>query len=188
MSPWELPTSLTVGGVDYPIRTDFRDVLYVLQIFADPGYEQDERCAICLRVMYEGWESIPPERQQKALEQVIGFIDMGTTGPQSGTKKPRVVDWERDGPIIVPAVNKSLGMGVRGVRYLHWWTFLGAYMEIGESLFSTVLGIRQKLMKGKKLEKYEQEFYRANRALIDMRRRESPEEAARREALRELFV
>ena len=68
------------------------------------------------------------------------------------------------------------------------WTVLGAYMELGECLFSTVLGLRQKRAKGKKLEKYEQEFARENRALVELRKRQTPEDEAQRAALRELFV
>lgn len=43
-------------------------------------------------------------------------------------------------------------------------------------LFSSVIGIRQKLNKGKKLEKYEQEFYRNHRNMIDLKRKLSAEE------------
>lgn len=40
---------------------------------------------------------------------------------------------------------------------------MGAYMEISEGLFHEILLIRQKRMSGKKLEKWEQEFYRKNK-------------------------
>lgn len=188
MNLFELPTSLEIGGVGFPIRTDFRDILYLMQVFADPEYEEDEKGAICLRVLYENWEDIPQERQGEALEEAIRFMDGGM--PESGRKQkgPRTVDWEQDGPMILPAVNKVLGQEVRAVPYLHWWTFLGAYMEIGESLFSTVLGIRQKKAKGKKLEKHEQEFYKENKGLISLRRKDTQAERERREALKKLFV
>ncbi len=190
MTPWELPTSLEIGGVGYAINTDFRTVLYVLDVFADPDYEDDERPAICLQVMYPDWETIPQERRKEALERVVDFIDMdmpeGTEGNHG--RRPRLVDWRQDAPMIVPAVNKVLGAEVRAMEYLHWWTFLGAYMEVGDSLFSSVLGIRQKKRKGKPLEKYEQEFYRENRALIDIKKRDSAAETERRAALKKLFV
>lgn len=188
MTPWNLSTSLRVGDVDYPIRTDFRDILYLMQVFADRSYEDDEKGAICLRVLYENWEDIPRERQGEALEAAIEFIDGGMPASGGRQKRPRTVDWEQDGPMILPAVNKVLGQEVRAMPYLHWWTFLGAYMEIGESLFSTVLGIRQKKAKGKKLEKYEQEFYKENKGLISLRRKETQEDRERREELKKLFV
>ena len=187
MSPWELPTSLCVGGVEHPICSDFRDVLYVLGIFADPDYEPDEQAAICLRVLYRDWESIPAALQGEALEQAAAFIDGGVP-TEAGRRRPRTMDWEQDGSLIVPAVNKALGQEVRAMGYLHWWTFLGAYMEIGESLFSTVVGIRQKRAKGRKLEKYEEEFARENRALVTLHHRPTQAEREQRAALKELFV
>jgi len=70
---------------------------------------------------------------------------------------------------------------------MHWWTFLGYFNEIGECLLSTVINIRQKKNKGKKLEKYEQEFYRANKSLIDIKTRYTPEEQAEKERLLKLL-
>ena len=55
-----------------------------------------------------------------------------------------LMDWEQDAPIIIPSVNRVLGKEIRALPYLHWWTFMGAYMEIGESLFSQVVSLRKK--------------------------------------------
>ena len=44
----ELPKSLTVNGVEHPIRTDFRDVLKIVCAFNDPELEQEEKVYICL--------------------------------------------------------------------------------------------------------------------------------------------
>ena len=52
---------------------------------------------------------------------------------------------------------------------MHWWTFLGYFESVdNESLWSFILSIRQKRAKGKKLEKYEQEFYSKNIALCEV--------------------
>lgn len=187
MSAWMLPTSLEIGGVGYAIETDWRTVLYVLDILGDPAYEPDERAAICLRVMVPDWERIGPEQYGEAMTALARFIDGGVLA-DSGRRRPRTMDWAQDAPIMIPAVNRVLGQEIRALPYLHWWTFLGAYMEIGEGLFTTVLGIRQKRAKGKKLEKYEQEFYKDNRGLVDLRRRQTAADRERRDALRELFV
>ena len=191
MNPFELPTSLLVGDVEHPIRTDYRDILYILSIFSDPDYESDERGVICLRVMFPDWRQIPPEQYRAALEAASAFID-GPLPPDSGGhehgKRPRVMDWQQDAGLIIPAVNRVVGTEVRALEYMHWWTFLGAYMEIGDCLYSTVLSIRQKRAKGKKLETYEQAFYKANRALVDLRKQQTEQDAQRKEALKKLFV
>ena len=70
---------------------------------------------------------------------------------------------------------------------MHWWTFFGLYMEIGESTFSTVVSIRDKKRRGKKLEKWEREFYSKNKALIDLKVRKAERSDEEKEALRQLF-
>ena len=70
------------------------------------------------------------------------------------------MDWEQDAALLFPAVNKAAGFEVRTCPYMHWWTFMSYYMEIGESLFASVINIRLKKSKGKKLEKEAQEFQR----------------------------
>lgn len=52
---------------------------------------------------------------------------------------------------------------------VHWWTFLSAYTEIGDCLFAQIVGIRSKKAKGKRLDKSEQEFYRKNKSIVDIK-------------------
>ena len=78
------------------------------------------------------------------------------------------MDWEHDFKVLVAPMNKVLSCEIRTVEYLHWWTFLAGYMELGECLFSNIVSIRKKKMTGKKLEQWEQEFYRENKKLVDL--------------------
>ena len=73
------------------------------------------------------------------------------------------------------------------MQYLHWWTFLGAYMEIGESLFSQILNVRIKKAKGKKLDDWERDFYKENKNLIDLDVKYTEEEQAERDRLNALL-
>ena len=86
------------------------------------------------------------------------------------------MDWEQDEQIIFSAVNKVAGYETRAIEYLHWWTFLGFFNEIGEGLFSTVVSIRKKRNRGKKLDKTEDEFYKRNRDMINLKKRLSKKE------------
>lgn len=171
MSVWELPTFLQVGSKNREIRTDFRVILDVLTYFNNPEYEPDEQWEICLRILFtdEEFESFSLKDVEEAKQQVIWFIDMGMK--DDGKVKPRVMDWEQDAAVIIPSINRVIGKEIRTMDYMHWWTFLGAYMEIGESLFSQILSIRIKKARGEKLEKWEQEFYRENKQLIELHRK-----------------
>lgn len=175
-SAWEFPTSLNIGGAEYAIRTDYRAVLDLLTALNDPELvDGDERITaymqsqVILQIMFPDCDSIPQEHIQEALDKVSEFIDMGISDDR---KKPKTMDWEQDAPILIPAINRVLNTEIRAQRYIHWWTFLGAYMEIGESLFSNVVHIRQKKSKGKKLEKWELDFYKENKSLIDFKQKD----------------
>lgn len=173
-----LPQSLRIGGVDYPIETDYRNILVWLAACMDPEYTPEETLYILMKRLFrDGYEKIPREHKEEALKQARWFVDCGQTDDD---KKPprKLIDWEQDESLIFPAVNKVAGMEVRAARYIHWWTFMGYFMEIEEGTFSMVLGIRQKKSKGKKLEKWEQEFYRNNQRLCDLRKRYTAEEQA----------
>lgn len=190
MNVWNFPTSLNIGGVEYEIRTDYRVILDLLMALNDPELSDSDKkmstymqSRVILEIMFPDCDNIPQEHIQEALDKVAEFIDMGI-GDDS--KKPKTMDWEQDAPIIIPAINKVLNKEIRAEKYMHWWTFLGAYMEIGEGLFSNVIHIRQKKAKGKKLEKWELEFYKENKSLIDFQHKEkrSNEE---KEMLRDYF-
>lgn len=188
---WSFPTSLNIGGADYEIRTDYRAVLDLITALNDPELIDESpsltayaQAQCILQIMFPKCDDIPEEHINEALQKASDFIDMGI---KEEHKKPKTMDWEQDAAIIVPAVNKVLNKEIRAVEYMHWWTFLGAYMEIGESLFSNVLNIRQKKIKGKKLEKWEQEFYKENKSIIDLKKKYTEEELEEQERMKRLF-
>ena len=142
----ELPRTVKVNGVDYDIRTDFRDILKIVTAFSDPDLEENEKVYICLFIFYVDFGRIPQQDYEAAFNAAIHFIDCGNDGDET---KPlaRVMDWEQDAPIMFPAINKVAGTETRSAEYIHWWTFMGYYMEISDGVFSNVLSIRLKKAK-----------------------------------------
>lgn len=187
---WEFPTSLIVGGEEYEIRTDYRVVLDVLVALNDPEINDEDdnltsymKTMVMLQIMFPEYEKIPTKHYQEAVEKISEFIDMGIA---EDNRNHKTMDWEQDAPILIPAINKVLKTEIRAEKYMHWWTFLGAYMEIGDSLFSNIIHIRQKKAKNKKLEKWEQEFYKENKSLIDFKQKEK-RSVEEKEMLRDYF-
>lgn len=194
MYAWKLPTFLRVGGRNYKIRTDYRAILDILAAMNDPDIlEPDmseeeinaERIMTMLQILYIDFESMPTSDWNEAAEKAKEFIDCGIK--DDGAHKPQLIDWEQDAPVIVPAINKVCGKDVRSVKYMHWWTFLGYYMEIGECTLATIVSIRDKKRRGKKLEKWEQEYYRNNKKLIDLKTEKVERSEEEKEELRKLF-
>lgn len=181
---FDLPTSLEFGGREWAIETDFRQVLRILTAFEDPDLSDGEKAAICLYNLYVDLEEIPQEQLQAAFDAALAFIDAGQAREQHG---PRTMDWTQDAPLIFPAVNRAAGFEVRSVEYLHWWTFMGYFMEIKDTVYSTVLNLRQKRAHGKKLEKEEQEYWKRNRSICELRTKYTEDDIAEQERLRKII-
>lgn len=173
MSSYDLPKSAEIGGVEYRIRSDYRAILDIIKVMSDKELDDEERTLLVLSVFYEDFDEMPLSDFQEAVDYVFWFV---AGGKESGKRKPKLMDWEQDFPLIAAPVNRVLGYEVRDVEYLHWWSFLAAYYEIGECLFAQVVSIRSKRAKGKKLDKADQQFYRENSDLVDFDKHVTDEE------------
>ena len=132
----------------------------------DRELEHEEKIYTMLYILYPDLEKMPVRLYQEAAEQANWFIDAGTQDDEG--ENVRKMDWTQDEPIIFPAVNAVAGRETRAEKYMHWWTFLGYFMEIREGVFATVVRIRTKKLEGKTLDKWEKEFYRKNKKICDL--------------------
>ena len=169
-----LPEVLEVGGEAIPINADFRNILTIFEAYNDPELTDQEKVYVCMKLLYAA--PLPFFHTKEAYEKAVWFLSGGDSIPMSKPEEVKTIDWKQDEGMIMPAVSKTLGIpDVRGMSYLHWWSFLGAFGEIGEGLFSTVINLRQKKAKGQKLSKAEAEFWRKNKNLCKI---VTPEEQA----------
>ena len=160
----QLPTSLEVGGKDWEIRSDFRNILCVFEALEDDGLTDSEKLYVTLLRIYVNFEGMPQSLYKEAYEQASKFMECHERGKDKS--KHRLINWQKDEHMIFPAINAVAGCEVRSIQYMHWWTFLGYFENIdNESLWSFVISIRQKRANGKKLEKHEQEFFSKNQDL-----------------------
>ena len=173
---YELPYSLEVNGIEHPIRTDFRDIMRIMFAMGDPELEENEKAYICLYIIYEDFEDINPDDYEAAFKAAIDFMDCGERRRNEKTPSKGVVDFEQDERLLIAAVNRVAGCEVRSMEYLHWWTFMGYFMEIGECTYQTVLSLRSKKNKGKRLEKWEQEFWTNNKDICEIKEKLTAEE------------
>lgn len=172
-----LPESLAVGGKNYAIRWDWRAAMEIFAALCDPDLDDQERALTALIILYPELDAIPPAYYAEALQQALRFLNGGAE-ERDARPRPRLMDWEQDLPLIVGPVSRILGRDVRGAERLHWWTFLSAYMEIGDCTFAQVVGIRKKRLEGRKLSREDRDFLRENRDLIDIKNRYSEAEEA----------
>lgn len=165
---WNLPIAVEIDGTEYKItnKCDYRMVLDVICALNDNELDDEQKIRTALYIFYEDISECTDF--EKAIKEMYKIIAYGEEDDGQGENKPRLMDWEHDFNLLVAPINRVLGYEIRSVNYLHWYTFLSGYYEIGECTFSNVVSIRSKRAKGKKLEQWEQEFYRENKKMVDL--------------------
>lgn len=165
---YDIPISINIDGVDFSIRNngDYRMVLDCFLAMEDIDLAPQERLSAALIIFYNDISSIDELEKlgdlQQAVQKMYNFFNCNRPESVGRTFKHKLIDWDQDSQLICAAVNKVAGLEIRSLPYLHWWTFMGYYSSIGECPLSTIISIRNKIVKGKKLEKFEREFRSEN--------------------------
>ena len=180
---WQLPRQTVIGGRTYHFYADFRDILEIFSYLQNPDLPEFLKWSIALGLFYE--ETVAEEDMAEAAEYFRSFINCG--GQEEKNLGPQLIDWQQDAQDIISDVNKVAGKEIREVPFLHWWTFLGWFHAIGEGQLSSLVTIRDKLNRGKKLEGWEQEYYRRNQSRVSLRKKYSAEELAEQARLQKLL-
>ena len=68
---FDLPTSVTVSGCEYPIRTDFRVILEIFVMLDDPDLTDADKTAALLRMFYVRREASPDGNQPDDIEEAL---------------------------------------------------------------------------------------------------------------------
>lgn len=163
---YDLPRSLEINGKNYEIRSDFRVILDIFVGFEDKDLTDTEKWLVAVQILFIDYDLI--DDIETAMKKASWFINCGKKTIEKNI--PKRFDWKQDFQYIVAPINKIHNgkcADIREEEYVHWWTFMGYFNEIGESTFSTIVGIREKIRKGKKLDKHEQEFYDESPELIN---------------------
>lgn len=174
---YDYPLTVLNGDKTLVIRSkcDYRVVLDVINALNDNELTDEEKAQCGLVIFYENYEEI--QDPQEALKDMMTIISYGDDIEKPQQEKPQLMDWNKDFKQIAPPISRILGYEVRTPeKYTHWYSFLGAYMEIGECQFSTIISIRSKRAKNQKLEKWEEEYVRENPELFEIKQKFTKEE------------
>lgn len=174
---WQLPVQVKLGNQLFDLHTDYRDILEIFSYLEDPDLPEPVRWRIAMALFYE--QPVPPENWQEALEYLVFFINCGAA-EQPG---PKLLDWDHDAAAILAGVNKAAGQEIRALSNVHWWSFLSWFHAMEPGQLSTLISIRDKLHRGKPLEPWQKEFYRANRHAVQLPVRRSCREQQERDRL-----
>lgn len=165
---YSLQTHVEVNGASFGIRNkgDFRMVLDCFNALNDAELSPMEKLYSAMIIFYEDFNTLDDILNCDCLEELqleMGkFFNGGEEDTTSNTKGYQLIDWNKDSNLVCSAINNIANQEIRALDYLHWWTFLGYYMAIGESPLTTIVTIRYKIASNKKLEKYEKQFKQDN--------------------------
>ena len=177
---YELPTSIQIEDRQYQITNngDYRVILDCFSALSDSELSEDEQVLASLLIFYNDFsdlEDINKDDMEQLVKEMFKFFNCGQEDTIGANAGGQVIDWEKDSNIVTAAVNNVAGTEIRSLPYLHWWTFMGYYMSVGESVLATVVGIRNKLNKGKELEKWEKEFKQENPQYFNWKKKSKEE-------------
>lgn len=139
-----LPTSLTINGQDYKIKSDFRTALKIILAFEDAELAGVEKSILFYDLLYID----KPEDVMEALQQGTWFLN-GGKDEENESDGPRVFSWDRDSNLIYAAFQQTHGIDLSEAD-LHWWKFLALFMDLGsETAFCSLVGLRRRVKTGK---------------------------------------
>ena len=169
-----LPTSVDIDGTEYEIRSDYRAALDICMAMSDAELDEQDKAFTMLDIFYPSFDDMPTAHYQQAIERCLWFINCGEE--ETERQHIKLMDWEQDFKYIVAPINRVTGTEIRSIEYMHWWTFIAAYYEIGDCTFAQIVRIRDKKARGKPLDKTEQDWYRKNRNLVDLKTKYTQED------------
>jgi len=139
-----LPTSLTINGQDYKIKSDFRTALKIILAFEDSELAGVEKSILFYDLLYID----KPEDVMQALQQGTWFLN-GGKDEENESDGPRVFSWEKDANLIFAAYQQTHGIDLEASN-MHWWKFLALFMDLGgDTAFCNLDGLRRRVKTGK---------------------------------------
>ena len=113
---FSLSDSVTVSGIEYPVRTDFRTILEIFVMLDDPDLTDADKTEALLRIFYVN----RPTDVETALRVFTEFVEPRQAAKSPVSQKSRLIDWQQDFDLMVAPINHILGFECRAVDYLHW--------------------------------------------------------------------
>ena len=145
-----LPDTITVDGREYAIHTDFRDWIRFCEMLLDDELKEEEKVYIAL-MMYKEEQ---PSDIQLALKGLTDFYLMAEEVVNDAeeqseehkeeyevTPKP-IYDWTVDSAYIIGAFQKTYGIDLMNIEYMHWWRFKALFTSIIEFDLEERIGYR----------------------------------------------
>ena len=74
---YDLPTAVEVNGTEYQIRSDYRDILTIIEALSDAELSEEEKGEAMLDIFYPDFAEMPQSDYEAAIMQCVKFINCG---------------------------------------------------------------------------------------------------------------
>ncbi|MEA5011767.1 MAG: Gp15 family bacteriophage protein [Angelakisella sp.] len=141
-----LPKEAVIGGEHYPLNTDFRVGLRILEAYEDETLTPFERQVILLQMLYT---RLPEQEEdlRQAVKLGVDFLNCGQV--HTAPTGRRMYSFTRDAAHIYSGILHTHGVDL-SCQQLHWWTFCAMFRELGQDcVFTRLLTLRQRVLGGK---------------------------------------
>lgn len=162
------PKSLNIGGVEYPIDSDFRTILRYNAQLKEIDDEDIEGVVRCMQIVF--YKAFPTD-VISAIQSLNWFIRCGKEEKRRkpsnkllGINSNEPFDFEIDGELIYSAFRRNdvYGIDLHEVAYLHWWNFIAMLDDVPENTkLSRVMEYRTIDTTNKNLSKEARDVYAA---------------------------
>ena len=142
-----LPESFLIGGKEYDISSDFRDIVELEGILSSEELTDAERGEQALHLFY----GCIPHAVEEAVEKLCWFMQCGEINrPQKARRRSQgegvhkaAYSFIHDAGLIYAAFMQQYGIDLHDVEYLHWWKFKAMFESLGkDTLIKEVMHCR----------------------------------------------
>ena len=74
---YDLPVSVEVNGTEYKIRSDYRDILTIIEAISDKDFTEADKAEAMLDIFYPDFDNMPERDYEEAIQKCIWFINCG---------------------------------------------------------------------------------------------------------------
>lgn len=122
------PKTVEVGGRRFPIKTDFRAVLKLLDCMESKEGQGDKFMAIL------GMYKELPADVEAAVRALADFLAEDKEGKQDEEEKERkkTISYKKDAPYIIGDFLRFYSIDLTSCRYLHWQKFQALLVGLSE--------------------------------------------------------
>lgn len=142
-----LPTSVLINGVEYPIRSNFRTMIKFEELMQDPEVNDRDKVWLALRLFYPEI----PDDTELAVERLLWFyrcdkrenLYAKKTKNRKSKRTDRIYDFQHDDDYIYAAFMAQYHLDLQKVEYLHWWKFRAMFNSLNDDTqFAKVMEYR----------------------------------------------